>query len=331
MCFNTKTWGQTTSQIAKNTIKSTVSIIALDQSMQPIALGSGAIVDNNSVVTNYHVVKGATQLKIIFDGQSNSIVTTTYYSVDYDNDLILLKIQPTTYPSIPIVEQDSSDIGDRIFVAGNPKGLSGTFSEGIISGKRDFDKRKLLQITAPISPGSSGGPVVNIFGKLVGISVGSFKDGQNLNFAIPSNYVKNLLFSKKPAELKTLLQKTKDSKENEITNNIIDAVTVKNMKIFEYGYHYYVSYSISNDLDKPISDIKLLLLIVDKKGNVKDYTELSLLTAYQYISNDGKNILPHLTKTFRYQLTGVEKPIESVMTSEDKIVIKVLDFKIADK
>lgn len=329
MSLNAKTWGQTTSQIAKNTIKSTVSIIALDQLMQPIALGSGAIVDDNSVVTNYHVVKGATKLKLIFDGQANSIITTTYYSVDYDNDLILLKIEPTMYPSIPIVEQDSSDIGDRIFVAGNPKGLSGTFSEGIISGKREFNKRKLLQITAPISPGSSGGPVVNSAGKLIGISVGSFKEGQNLNFAIPATYVINLLNSKEPQELKTILHNSKEQKENEITSNVIDAVIVKNVSIFTYAYDYYVSYSVINNLDKSISDLKILLLIVNKQGEVKDYEEIDILTTSKYFKSE--SILPNLTKTFRHQLTGVGKPIESVMSSKDKIVIKVLDFKIADE
>ena len=322
-------WGQTTSQIAKNTINSTVSIIALDQTMQPIALGSGVIVDNNSVVTNYHVVKGASQLKILFDGQSQSTVTTTYYSIDYDNDLILLKIQPTTYSPIPIFDQDSSEIGDKIFVAGNPKGLSGTFSEGIISGKRQFDKRKLLQITAPISPGSRGGPVVNGFGKLIGISVGSYKDGQNLNFAIPASYVKNLLFAKIPLEIKTLFQGTKEPNENEIINNVIDAAIVKNISIFTYIYDYYVSYSITNNLDKPISDLNLLLLIVNKHGEVKDYNEISILTSSKYFKTE--NILPHLTKTFRYELTGPYKPIESVMSSKDRIEIKVLDFKIADE
>lgn len=318
--------GQSTTQVAKATIKSTVSIIALDQNSQPIAMGSGAVIEKNSVITNFHVVKGAFQLKILFDGQSNAIVTSSFFGVDYDNDLILLKIQETTTPPIVMVENDNSEIGDRVFAVGNPKGLSGTFSEGIISGKRNLEKRKLIQITAPISPGSSGGPVVDNTGKLLGISVGSFKDGQNLNFAIPVEYVKKLLNSKNEMELKNLKQINQKDKDDETANSVIDAVTVRDIKIYAYNYDYYLSYTVNNGLDKPISDIKLLLLIVKKKNEeVKDYDEISLLDS-KYFS---ENIRPHLAKSFTYKLTG-NRPMEMVKTFREKIVIKVLDFKIKE-
>ena len=69
---------------------------------------------------------------------------------------------------------------------GNPQGLEGTFSQGIVSSIRVLGADKILQITAPISPGSSGGPVLNEKGQVIGVSVATFRGGQNLNFAIPS-------------------------------------------------------------------------------------------------------------------------------------------------
>src|SRR5205814_3847452 len=83
-------------------------------------------------------------------------------------------------------------IGDAVYAIGNPIGLEGTFSQGVVSGVRAFGSDRLLQITAPISPGSSGGPVLDQTGTVVGVSVMSIVTGQNLNFAIPSEYVARL-------------------------------------------------------------------------------------------------------------------------------------------
>ena len=96
---------------------------------------------------------------------------------------------------------DIVEVGDTVYAVGNPSGLDGTFSDGIISGIRWDGTDKLLQISAPISPGSSGGAVLNSKGWVIGISAAS-RDGQNLNFAIPSNYIKKLLSS--PENLKPL-------------------------------------------------------------------------------------------------------------------------------
>ena len=89
----------------------------------------------------------------------------------------------------------SSDvkIGETVYVAGNPKGLEGTFSDGIVSSKRGGYSNEHLQMTAPISPGSSGGPVLNRQGQVIGVSFMTLEGGQNLNFAIPSRYIGVLL------------------------------------------------------------------------------------------------------------------------------------------
>ena len=101
---------------------------------------------------------------------------------------------PTFDPEIILLgNSDLTQVGETVYAVGNPRGLEGTFSDGIISSIRLRDGDKLIQITAPISRGSSGGPVLNQKGEAIGVSVLSVINGQNLNFAIPSNYLKSLL------------------------------------------------------------------------------------------------------------------------------------------
>jgi len=76
------------------------------------------------------------------------------------------------------------EVGDTVYVAGNPKGLEGTFSQGIVSGIRRVKGNRYLQITAAISEGSSGGPILNESGDVIGIAVATVREGQNLNFAV---------------------------------------------------------------------------------------------------------------------------------------------------
>ena len=96
-------------------------------------------------------------------------------------------------PSLSLGNSDTVQVGETVYAVGNPQGLEGTFSQGIVSSIRQVGSDKVLQITAPISPGSSGGPVLNSKGEVIGVSVATFRGGQNLNFAIPSNYLKVLI------------------------------------------------------------------------------------------------------------------------------------------
>jgi S1-C subfamily serine protease len=80
-----------------------------------------------------------------------------------------------------------------VFVVGNPRGLEGTFSQGMVSSIRGLDSGTLLQITAPISAGSSGGPVLDVLGNVIGVAVATIREGQNLNFAVPTNYLAALV------------------------------------------------------------------------------------------------------------------------------------------
>ena len=125
-----------------------------------------------------------------------------FTATDEDNDLALLKVSAYGIKPLLLGKSGAVKIGDTVYVAGNPKGLEGTFSDGIISSRRDRNTKERLQMTAPISPGSSGGPVLNSKGEVIGVSVAAHRDldAQNLNFAIPSSYLKTLLTLSKPTK-----------------------------------------------------------------------------------------------------------------------------------
>ena len=119
---------------------------------------------------------------------------------DRERDLVVIEIPATGLPTLPVGNSDAVQAGDRVYVAGNLRRLDGAFPHGVVSGIREVESGTLLQITAPISPGSSGGPVLNAAGEVIGITVASVRDGQNLIFAIPANYLAKLLEGPLPAE-----------------------------------------------------------------------------------------------------------------------------------
>jgi uncharacterized protein (TIGR02145 family) len=186
ICLTRTITAQDATVIYKNTVSSTVTIET------DIMLGSGFFVSKNVIVTNYHVIKDASEVHCWINNSSTRYKIEGYLAVDKSVDLILLKVTGLDRPAIRIATSSVSP-GQKIYVIGSPKGLPASISDGIISGLRDFEGHKLIQITAPISPGSSGGPVLNANGEVIGVSVGQYKDGQNLNFAIPISNLELLL------------------------------------------------------------------------------------------------------------------------------------------
>ena len=180
-------------QIAKKALVSTVLLVMEDANGQPLSLGSGFFIRNGQVATNLHVVKGASRGYAKLVGQKTKYDIEGITAVDAERDLVILKISVPGSQVISLGDSDTVQIGAPIYAVGNPRGLEGTFSQGIISSIRKVETDKILQLTAPISPGSSGGPVLNSKGQVIGVSVATFRGGQNLNFAIPSNYLKKLM------------------------------------------------------------------------------------------------------------------------------------------
>jgi hypothetical protein len=164
-----------------------------DAKGRPISTASGFFIQEDLVVTNFHAVREGVTGHVKLVGSRGAYVIAGVASMDQGKDLAILKITGVKAPSLRLGSDRDARVGDRIYAAGNPMGLEGTFSDGIISAIRNSGSRRLLQIAAPISPGSSGGPVLNEGGLVIGIAVGTFTEGQNLNFAIPVSDLSPLL------------------------------------------------------------------------------------------------------------------------------------------
>lgn len=156
--------------------------------------GSGFIVDQEGVIlTNHHVIRNATNATVrLSSGDVYDRVSVL--AVDERRDLAVLKVSGFGLPTLGLGNSDSVRIGTEVIAIGSPLGLENTVSTGIVSGRRTEPKGfQLLQITAPASTGSSGGPVLLRDGRVVGIAASQFRNGQNLNFAVPINYARGLL------------------------------------------------------------------------------------------------------------------------------------------
>ena len=166
-----------------------------DSNGQPLAMGSGFVIKDGIVATNLHVVEGASQGYAKLADRKDKFNISGTVATDPARDIVLLAVEGLQAPALALGDSTQVAVGDEVYAVGNPRGLEGTFSAGIISSVRKVGDDTFLQITAPISPGSSGGPVVNAKGEVVGMSVATFKGGQNLNFAIPSSYLTTLMTS----------------------------------------------------------------------------------------------------------------------------------------
>ena len=194
LCGISVTNAQTPQQIAKKALAATVLLTMEDANGKLLGLGSGFFVEANLIATNFHVIEGATRGTAKFVGQEIEYNIEGVTAIDETQDLVILQVAAAGAQPLSLGDSDTVEVGDVVYVAGNPKGyFEGTFSNGIISAVRGNSAHKRLQMTAPISSGSSGGPVLNGSGEAIGVSFATFRDGQNLNFAIPSNYLKGLV------------------------------------------------------------------------------------------------------------------------------------------
>lgn len=241
---------QTAEQIAEKALAATVFLEMKDTNGTTVGFGSGFFVQENLVATNLHVIEGAASGTAKEIGNKyTKYVIEGITATDKANDLALLKvvifpndpqlseIHRKLLPSqpLPLGNSDSIRIGATVYVAGNPKGLEGTFSNGIISSRRNTDTKERLQMTAPVSPGSSGGPVLNDKGEVIGISYMTIEGGQNLNFAIPSNYLKSLLVQSKAVQPLTQENQSISAETHFLRGNTAYALELYKEAIVEYN------------------------------------------------------------------------------------------------
>jgi tetratricopeptide (TPR) repeat protein len=170
-----------------------VLIVTEDANGKPLTQGTGFFVSPDVVATNFHVIKGATRIYVRIVGQAKEYNTTTVIDVDRDTDLALVKVSGIKARALPLGISRRIAAGDTAYALGNPKGFEGTISSGLVSGVRRDGNVRLLQFDAAISPGSSGGPVLDDRGEVIGVASLFFRESQNLNFAVHVSHLADLL------------------------------------------------------------------------------------------------------------------------------------------
>ena len=168
------------------------------QKFKSSALGSGFIIDMNGyIVTNNHVIEGAEE--IIVKLQDEREYKASVIGTDPLTDLALLKIDTLGASITPILlgDSDKAEIGDWVVAIGNPLGLGGTVTAGILSAKGrvlgDGPYDNFIQTDVSINPGNSGGPLINMDGEVIGINTAIIQSAQGLGFAVPVNMLKNII------------------------------------------------------------------------------------------------------------------------------------------
>jgi serine protease Do len=162
-------------------------------------VGTGFVIDDRgTIATNHHVIDQGTNITVkLFDGTKADKVELLESNAG--EDLAVLRIEVAKLPPpVALGDSDAVVVGEAVVVIGNPIGLDHTMTDGMVSSRRLFEGKKYIQMSAPVSPGNSGGPVFNEYGDVIGVTVAKLH-GENLNLAIPIDVLKPMIKSEYPA------------------------------------------------------------------------------------------------------------------------------------
>ena len=311
-------------EIAVQAFPSVVMLVTEDSRGQPLAIGSGFFVKENVIASNAHVIEGAAGGYAKLVGQKAKFNIKGIVAIDSRHDLVLLGVQDTAAPTLELGDSARAVVGDRVYSLGNPSGLEGTFAEGIISGIRDIEGDKLLQITAPISPGSSGGPILDESGSVVGVAVATYKGGQNLNFAIPIAEVTNLI-TKIHAPVGLATRRPEDKQKSYVTGlgeDNTNGVELANIEWSDFQSsnskaEQPIYFVIRNRLQQPVAKVVGVLIFYDRGKEP---------VGYKYFHYDETTILPGLAKPAH--TTVAQKTYK--FSQGGSIGFRILSFQIVD-
>jgi tetratricopeptide (TPR) repeat protein len=186
-------------QLIKRVKPSVVAVITYDVKGKVLTTGSGFFVRPGQVVTNIHVIEGATRAEVrTFEAKAHTYAVDGVVGADEEGDIALLQVNAPAERNRPLeISPSLPDEGERIFVIGNPLRLEGSVADGIVSAIREVPNLgSVVQITAPISPGNSGSPLFNDRGQVIGVVTIKVANAQNINLALGSKRVMELQQSK---------------------------------------------------------------------------------------------------------------------------------------
>ena len=301
----------TTAEIADRATRSVVIVENFNEDGEKVGQGSGYMCATNGIViTNYHVIRGATSLTVRGPSKESLRVESILgYSIE--NDVAALQVAA----SLPMLESEILEpvkVGDRVVAIGAPLGLESTVSEGIVSALRDAGGTHIIQTTASISPGSSGGPLLDEYGKVIGLTTATVRDGQNLNFVISIRHVSELLNQKREMPLSEVLSETEVTDRLPGSTLAVPAHNVARLNINVPGQQgavlegtYTVNGGTGNDVEVALvtSDNR----VVFNSGRVKAYGQVKQRLprgTYSLIFNNGfstfssKSVSPDLKLTW---------------------------------
>ncbi len=285
----------TATEIYEKISKATVRIEAYDKGGKFSSIGSGFLITTDGkIVTNYHVIVGGYTLKVKFyDGTTYNVSKVLGYNKA--QDVAILKINVTNANYLEISEQNVKT-GDTVYALGNPFGVNNIFTSGIVSNQSmTISGKECIAFTAPISPGNSGGPLVNDQGKVVGINTMYIPDAQNLNFAVSIDKAISLDISKSKTTQDlysaTLKQNAYEIFASYIINNADsvngDIYTMKAVQAEQNGnVGFDFRYSFDSDKSKAFLEIFVLqggqyqfalTIVVNQGTKVYDVTMLDYL------------------------------------------------------
>jgi len=237
-----------TESMIRRVMSSVVVIYTYNDREQQVGGGSGFFISGDgNVVTNHHVFRGATTAKIkTYDG--NLYFVRYILAEDVENDLVMFSTGiPSTNP-LP-VSSSPPEVGEKVIAVGNPLMYEHTVSDGIVSAVRGD---KYIQITAPISHGSSGGPVVNEQGEVIGVAAGTIQGGQNINICIagkkvaqlsagPGYPVSGMVRTQSPAEKQQEIARNEIKRQQEEINRARDTM-ISDLNRLAYDAHVEIEY-----------------------------------------------------------------------------------------
>ncbi len=186
----------------------------------PQATGTGFFLKQHGlIVTNEHVVKGNAEVVISGRAFEKRMSKVVYDDAMYD--LAFIEASDLQLPEVRVAEKSDVHEGDSILAIGHPYGLKYSATSGIVSkAQRVYNNINYIQVDAAINPGNSGGPLVNQKGEVVGVNTFIFKDGNNLGFALPSDYVAQTIAEFLPHRGKKIVRCTSCS--NMVTSETIE-------------------------------------------------------------------------------------------------------------
>ena len=269
--------------------------------------GSGFYINSDgSIVTNYHVINGAKSIKVMDDDGSIYSGKVTVLGYDDYNDLALIKIDKKNEFFLEIGDSDNTKLGEEIFTIGSPLGLSNTLSNGIISSIR----KDIIQISAPISHGSSGGALINSYGKVIGVTSSGYTEGENLGFAVPIN-----IFISMPKNLSYSLENMNNMRGyiERPTNVTLEQIDVDTISIYWDNnpeadfYRVYAYNNNTNNYDK----------LLDDNGNDMWYWEPESCIEYYGLDEN---------ETVYIAVTSVKGNIESEFSDVAYIILSSQEF-----